>query len=60
MKSTLFKLLPNKTQAQQINITFGQESDEFIEILSDVKINDTFILSDMSPWKDISIITIKD
>jgi len=60
MKSTLFKLLPNKTQAQQVNITFGQESDEFIEVLSDVKINDTFILSDMSPWKDISIITIKD
>jgi HlyD family secretion protein len=58
MKSTLFRLLPNTSQAQKVEITFGQASDEFIEIVSHVNPTDTFILSDMSRWKDTHQITI--
>ncbi|MFT5812836.1 MAG: hypothetical protein ACI9VT_000573, partial [Psychroserpens sp.] len=39
---------------------FGQESDEFIEVTSNVNTTDTFILSDMSRWKGIKNITITD
>jgi len=60
MKSSLFRLLPNTSQAEQINMTFGQESDEFIEVVSNVKPTDTFILSDMSRWQDTNTITITD
>ncbi|NQZ83787.1 MAG: HlyD family efflux transporter periplasmic adaptor subunit, partial [Colwellia sp.] len=60
MKTRLFRLLPDSSQAEQVNITFGQESDEFIEIISNVKPADTFILSDMSRWKDTNKITITD
>ena len=60
MKTRLFRLLANTSQAEQINITFGQESDEFIEIVSKVNTTDTFILSDMSRWQETNKITITD
>jgi biotin carboxyl carrier protein len=60
MKTRLFRLLPNTSQAEQINITFGQESDEFIEVVSNVEKTDTFVLSDMSRWQDTNKITITD
>jgi hypothetical protein len=60
MKTNLFRLLPDSSQAEQINITFGQESDEFIEVVSNVKPTDTFVLSDMSRWQDTKKITITD
>ncbi len=60
MKTSLFQLLPNSSQAKKINITFGQESDEYIEIVSQVEATDTFILSDMSRWKDVRKVTITD
>ncbi|MFT5757675.1 MAG: HlyD family secretion protein [Alteromonadaceae bacterium] len=60
MKTRLFRLLPNTSEAEQINISFGQESDEFIEVVSNVKTTDTFILSDMSRWQDTKEITITD
>jgi len=60
MKTSLFQLLPNSSQAKKIDITFGQESDEYIEIVSQVKPTDTFILSDMSRWKDVKKVTITD
>jgi len=60
MKTSLFRLLPNSSQAEQVNITFGQESDEFIEVVSNVKSTDTFVLSDMSRWQGTQNITITD
>ena len=60
MKTRLFRLNPDSSQAELVNITFGQESDEFIEIISNVKPADIFILSDMSRWKDTNKITITD
>ncbi|MFT5636712.1 MAG: HlyD family secretion protein [Cognaticolwellia sp.] len=60
MKTSLFRLIPNSSQADKINITFGQESDGFIEVVSNVKTTDTFILSDMSRWEDTKKITITD
>lgn len=58
MKTSLFRLLTDSSQAEQVSITFGQESDEFIEIISIVNTTDTFILSDMSRWQDTKTITL--
>jgi len=60
MKSKLFRLLPNSSQAEKIDIVFGQESNEFIEVTSKVNMTDTFILSDMSRWQENNNITITD
>lgn len=60
METSLFRLLANSSQAEKIDIVFGQESDEFIEVTSNVNTTDTFILSDMSRWKGIKNITITD
>jgi len=58
MKTSLFRLLTDSSQAEQVSISFGQESDEFIEIISIVNTTDTFILSDMSRWQDTKTITL--
>jgi len=47
-----------KEQAEKIAITYGQESGEFIQILSGALEHDTFILSDMSRWNKSTHITI--
>lgn len=60
MKTSLFRLLPNSSQAEKINIAFGQASGEFIEVTSKVNAADTFILSDMSRWQELKSITITD
>jgi len=60
MNTSLFRLLPDSSQAEKINIVFGQESGGLIEVTSKVNTTDTFILSDMSRWQNKKSITITD
>ena len=58
MKTQLFKVNESQEQAEKIAITYGQESGEFIQILSGALEHDTFILSDMSRWNESNHIAI--
>lgn len=55
---TLFKLQQDSTFAQAVDVTYGEETGEFIQILTGVNSGDSFILSDMSRWQDLTQITI--
>jgi len=57
-KTTLFKMNKEATNAEQVNIVYGRESGEFIQIASGAHFQDNFILSDMSRWIKSSVITI--
>lgn len=57
-QSTLFQLEQDSGVANLKNITFGVESDRFIQVLEGAKENDRFILSDMSQYRDVSIIEL--
>jgi len=58
MKAHLFKMDKEQNQAQKVAVSYGQESGEYIQILSGALENDSFILSDMSRWKKANNITI--
>ena len=58
MKTQLFKVDESQEQAEKVAITYGQESGEFIQILTGALEHDTFILSDMSRWNDSAHIAI--
>lgn len=55
---TLFKLQQDSSVAQAVAVTYGEETGEFIQILTGVNSGDSFILSDMSRWQDLAQITI--
>jgi HlyD family secretion protein len=57
-ETTLFKMNEETNQAEQVDIVYGRESGEFIQIASGAHFQDSFILSDMSRWKKSSVITI--
>jgi len=57
-KTTLFKMDEETNHAEQVDIVYGRESGEFIQIASGAHVRDHFILSDMSRWKKSSVITI--
>lgn len=67
MKSQLFKLNSDKSTAKPITVTYGHESGEFIQLVSNetsaltgnaIQANDIVILSDMSRWNESTQITI--
>ncbi len=58
MKTQLFKLDKEQSQAAKVAVTYGQESGEYIQILSGASEHDSFILSDMSRWNTANKITI--
>lgn len=67
MKSKLFKLNSDKSTAKPITVTYGHESGEFIQLVSNetsaltgnaIQANDIVILSDMSRWNESTQITI--
>ncbi|MFT4788981.1 MAG: HlyD family secretion protein, partial [Paraglaciecola sp.] len=60
MRATLFKLSDELNQAEQVEVTYGQESGEYIQLVSGATVAQTFVLSDMSRWQDVSIVTITD
>jgi len=57
-KTTLFKLNEDANKAEQVDIVYGRESGEFIQIANGAHFQDNFILSDMSRWIKSSSITI--
>lgn len=58
MKTQLFKMNKEQSQAENVAVSYGQESGEYIQILSGAFEHDTFILSDMSRWNTANNITI--
>jgi multidrug efflux pump subunit AcrA (membrane-fusion protein) len=59
-RATLFKLSNELNQAEQVEITYGQESGEYIQIVSGAIAEQTFVLSDMSRWQEVPVVTIID
>ncbi len=58
MKTQLFRLDKEQNQAEKIAISYGQESGDYIQLLTGAFEHDTFILSDMSRWNTANNITI--
>jgi len=58
MKTQLFKVNETQDTAQKVAIIYGQESGEYIQIVSGASADENFILSDMSRWNNTSQITI--
>ncbi|NQZ11802.1 MAG: efflux RND transporter periplasmic adaptor subunit [Algicola sp.] len=56
----LFRILPNQSQAELVEITYGQQTGEYMQIIAGAHQGESFILSDMSRWQDFSSITIID
>jgi HlyD family secretion protein len=60
MRATLFKLSDERNQAEQVEVTYGQESGEYIQLVSGATVAQTFVLSDMSRWQEVPVVTITD
>ncbi|MGB0937797.1 MAG: efflux RND transporter periplasmic adaptor subunit [Colwellia sp.] len=58
MKTGLFKVNGAFDKAQQVQVQFGAENGESIQIISGVSKNERFILSDMSRWQKAKHLTI--
>ena len=50
--SSLFRLDESKNTAMRIDVKFGKEAGRYIEIIEGGKVNDTFIVSDLSLLKN--------
>jgi len=57
-KTTLFRMNEDANTAEQVDVVYGRESGEFIQIANGARFQDNFILSDMSRWIKSSSITI--
>ncbi|KGJ92830.1 efflux RND transporter periplasmic adaptor subunit [Colwellia psychrerythraea] len=57
--SSLYKVDKTNQQARQQSIQFGQQAGRYIEVLSGVKLNEQFIISDLANIKEtVSTLTI--
>lgn len=56
----LFKIHSDKDLAEAVNVSYGKETNEYIQIITGANSGDSFILSDMSRWQDVPQITIID
>jgi HlyD family secretion protein len=55
----LFKIDPDGSEAQRVNVKLGKASVNTIEVLSGLKVGDKVILSDMSAWDNFDRIRLK-
>jgi len=55
----LFKIDPDGSEAQRVNVKLGRASVNTIEIISGLKVGDKVILSDMSAWDAFDRIRLK-
>jgi HlyD family secretion protein len=55
----LFKIDPDGSEAQRVNVKLGRASVNTIEIVSGLKVGDKVILSDMSAWDNFDRIRLK-
>ncbi len=56
---SLFKVMPNDTDAERVNVKLGRNSVNTVEILSGLNVGDKVILSDMSQWDAVDRIRLK-
>jgi HlyD family secretion protein len=55
----LFKIDPDGSEAQRVNVKLGRASVNTIEIVSGLKVGDKVILSDMSAWDNFDRIRLR-
>jgi HlyD family secretion protein len=56
---SLFKVMPDDTDAERVNVKIGRNSVNTVEIVSGLKVGDKVILSDMSQWDNVDRIRLK-
>jgi HlyD family secretion protein len=56
---SLFKITPDGSEANRVNVKLGKSSVTTIEIVSGLKVGDKVILSDMSQWDNVDRIKLK-
>jgi HlyD family secretion protein len=56
---SLFKVLPDDSDAERVNVKLGRSSVNTVEILSGLQVGDKVILSDMSQWDNVDRIRLK-
>jgi HlyD family secretion protein len=54
---TMFKELVGANKAEAIKVSFGEQTDQYIQILSGALEGDTLILSDTSLWENEKTLT---
>jgi HlyD family secretion protein len=55
----LFKISPDGSEAERVNVKLGRTSVTTIEILSGLQVGDKVILSDMSQWDNVDRIRLR-
>ena len=56
---SLFKISPDGSDADRVNVRLGRSSVTTIEVLSGLKVGDKVILSDMSQWDNVDRIRLR-
>jgi HlyD family secretion protein len=56
---SLFKVMPDDSDADRVNVKLGRSSVNTVEILQGLQIGDKVILSDMSQWDNVDRIRLK-
>jgi HlyD family secretion protein len=56
---SLFKVMPDDSDAVRVNVKLGRNSVNTVEILSGLQVGDKVILSDMSQWDNVDRIRLK-
>jgi HlyD family secretion protein len=56
---SLFKITPDGSEANRVNVKLGRSSVTTIEVLSGLNVGDKVILSDMSQWDNVDRIRLK-
>lgn len=55
----IFKIIPNKGEAQRVTVQLGRASVNSIEVRSGLAVGDSVIISDMSQFDNTSVVRIK-
>ena len=56
---SLFKVMPDDSDAERVNVKLGRSSVNTVEILSGLQVGDKVILSDMTQWDNVDRIRLK-
>jgi HlyD family secretion protein len=56
---SLFKITPDGSEANRVNVKLGRSSVTTIEVLSGLQVGDKVILSDMSQWDNVDRIRLR-
>ena len=60
MQTSLYRLSASKQIAEKIDVVYGQESGEYIQVVSGANVDDDIILTDMSQWRDWDQLSVVD